>query len=70
MDPVVLIVILIVVVIVLLLVFSAIRVVQQYERGVIFVLGRFTGAKGPRNAGCSNAPGAITSRQASLHRTP
>ena len=47
MDPVVLIVVLIVVVIVLLLVFSAIRVVQQYERGVIFVLGRFTGAKGP-----------------------
>ncbi|QBD82008.1 slipin family protein [Ktedonosporobacter rubrisoli] len=36
--------------IVLLLVFlalSAIRVVQQYERGVIFVLGRLTGAKGP-----------------------
>ncbi len=26
---------------------SAIRVVQQYERGVIFVLGRLTGAKGP-----------------------
>ncbi len=37
-------------IIVLLLVivaFSAIRVVQQYERGVIFVLGRLTGAKGP-----------------------
>ena len=37
-------------VIVLLLVFfalSAIRVVQQYERGVIFVLGRLIGAKGP-----------------------
>src|SRR5579884_2877644 len=36
--------------IVLLFVFlalSAIRVVQQYERGVIFVLGRLTGAKGP-----------------------
>jgi regulator of protease activity HflC (stomatin/prohibitin superfamily) len=36
--------------IVLLLVFlalSAMRVVQQYERGVIFVLGRLTGAKGP-----------------------
>src|SRR5881392_2699981 len=36
--------------IVLLLVFfalSAIRVVQQYERGVIFVLGRLIGAKGP-----------------------
>src|SRR5260221_10009895 len=47
MDQVVLIVVIIVVVIVLLLVFSAIRVVQQYERGVIFVLGRFTGAKGP-----------------------
>src|SRR5437660_7482469 len=34
----------------LLLVFlalSAIRVVQQYERGVIFVLGRLIGAKGP-----------------------
>jgi regulator of protease activity HflC (stomatin/prohibitin superfamily) len=26
---------------------SAIRVVQQYERGIIFVLGRLTGAKGP-----------------------
>lgn len=37
-------------VIVLILVFlalSGIRVVQQYERGVIFVLGRLTGAKGP-----------------------
>jgi regulator of protease activity HflC (stomatin/prohibitin superfamily) len=36
--------------IVLVLVFlapSAIRVVQQYERGVIFVLGHLTGAKGP-----------------------
>jgi regulator of protease activity HflC (stomatin/prohibitin superfamily) len=47
MDPVVLIVIGIVVVIVLMVLFSAIRVVQQYERGVIFVLGRFSGAKGP-----------------------
>ena len=26
---------------------SAIRIVQQYERGVIFVLGRLIGAKGP-----------------------
>jgi regulator of protease activity HflC (stomatin/prohibitin superfamily) len=36
--------------IILLLVFlplSALRVVQQYERGVIFVLGRLIGAKGP-----------------------
>src|SRR5229473_5214644 len=47
MDPVVLIVVAIVVVIVLMVLFSAIRVVQQYERGVIFVLGRLTGAKGP-----------------------
>jgi regulator of protease activity HflC (stomatin/prohibitin superfamily) len=47
-DPIVaFIVIGIVVVIVLMLLFSAIRVVQQYERGVIFVLGRLTGAKGP-----------------------
>jgi len=30
-----------------MLIFSAIRVVQQYERGVIFVLGKLTGAKGP-----------------------
>ena len=27
--------------------FSTIRIVQQYERGVIFVLGRLIGAKGP-----------------------
>jgi len=38
---------LLLVVIILMLVFSAIRVVQQYERGVIFVLGKLTGAKGP-----------------------
>jgi regulator of protease activity HflC (stomatin/prohibitin superfamily) len=30
-----------------ILMLSAIRVMQQYERGVIFVLGRLTGAKGP-----------------------
>jgi regulator of protease activity HflC (stomatin/prohibitin superfamily) len=30
-----------------ILMLSAIRVVQQYERGVIFVLGRLTGARGP-----------------------
>jgi regulator of protease activity HflC (stomatin/prohibitin superfamily) len=33
--------------VILLFVFSGIRIVQQYERGVIFVLGRLTGAKGP-----------------------
>jgi regulator of protease activity HflC (stomatin/prohibitin superfamily) len=34
-------------IILLFLLFSAIRVVQEYERGVIFRLGRFVGAKGP-----------------------
>src|ERR1700680_3010480 len=33
--------------ILILLLLSAIRVVQQYERGVIFVLGRLIGPKGP-----------------------
>jgi regulator of protease activity HflC (stomatin/prohibitin superfamily) len=37
----------VVVLFLLILALSAIRVVQQYERGVIFVLGRLTGAKGP-----------------------
>ncbi|MGZ3625846.1 MAG: slipin family protein [Ktedonobacteraceae bacterium] len=40
-------IVVLVVIIILMLVFSAIRVVQQYERGVIFVLGKLTGAKGP-----------------------
>jgi regulator of protease activity HflC (stomatin/prohibitin superfamily) len=33
--------------IVVLLVFSAIRILNEYERGVIFTLGRYTGTKGP-----------------------
>jgi regulator of protease activity HflC (stomatin/prohibitin superfamily) len=33
--------------VVLLLLFSAIRIVKEYERGVIFRLGRVIGAKGP-----------------------
>src|SRR5437660_7774785 len=37
----------VVVLILLMLLFSAVRVVQQYERGVIFVLGRLIGPKGP-----------------------
>src|SRR5260370_37973944 len=37
----------VVLVILVFLALSGIRVVQQYERGVIFVLGRLTGAKGP-----------------------
>jgi len=34
-------------VIILFLLFSSVRVVTEYERGVIFRLGRFVGAKGP-----------------------
>jgi regulator of protease activity HflC (stomatin/prohibitin superfamily) len=49
MDSTIIIVLVIsgIVLILLMVLFSAIRVVQQYERGVIFVLGRLTGAKGP-----------------------
>ena len=47
MNALVLVVIGILVFLLLILALSAIRVVQQYERGVIFVLGRLTGAKGP-----------------------
>ena len=36
-----------VVVIVVLLIASAIRVLREYERGVIFRLGRLIGSKGP-----------------------
>jgi regulator of protease activity HflC (stomatin/prohibitin superfamily) len=42
-----LVVLLIVVVLILLLIRSAVRIVQEYERGVIFRLGRVIGAKGP-----------------------
>ena len=37
----------IVVALVVVLLFSAIRVLNEYERGVMFTLGRFTGIKGP-----------------------
>src|SRR3989442_3577758 len=49
MDPTLITVLVIgvLVLILLMVLFSAIRVVQQYERGVIFVLGRLIGAKGP-----------------------
>ena len=36
-----------IVVIVLIFLMNAIRVVREYERGVIFRLGRLVGAKGP-----------------------
>ncbi len=47
MIAVVLVIIGALVLLLIILALSAIRVVQQYERGVIFVLGRLTGAKGP-----------------------
>ena len=37
----------VIIVIVALLVFSSIRVLNEYERAVMFTLGRFTGIKGP-----------------------
>ena len=37
----------VVVVILLVLVISSIRILKEYERGVMFTLGRFTGVKGP-----------------------
>src|SRR5512135_1017058 len=42
-----LIILIVVILLVLILVPSAIKIVQEYERGVIFRLGRLTGAKGP-----------------------
>jgi regulator of protease activity HflC (stomatin/prohibitin superfamily) len=47
MNPLVLVVIGTLVLVLVIIALSAIRVVQQYERGVIFVLGRLIGAKGP-----------------------
>jgi len=47
MNSLVLIVIGALVLLLVIIALSAIRVVQQYERGVIFVLGRLIGAKGP-----------------------
>src|SRR5437016_7501082 len=49
MDTTIIIVLVIsvIVLILLMVLFSAIRIVQEYERGVIFRLGRLIGAKGP-----------------------
>jgi regulator of protease activity HflC (stomatin/prohibitin superfamily) len=32
---------------VLIILFSAVKILREYERGVVFTLGRFTGVKGP-----------------------
>jgi regulator of protease activity HflC (stomatin/prohibitin superfamily) len=37
----------VVAVLVLLFLYSAVRVLREYERGVVFTLGRYTGTKGP-----------------------
>src|SRR5581483_9206600 len=47
MDPLILALIGVIVLIVIFFGLSGIRIVQQYERGVIFILGRLIGAKGP-----------------------
>src|SRR5438477_13089359 len=47
MDPTLLIVIGAIVLILVIFALSGLRVVQHYERGVIFILGRLSGAKGP-----------------------
>ncbi|MGH8142387.1 MAG: slipin family protein [Steroidobacteraceae bacterium] len=39
--------IVVVVIIVLILIVSSIRILKEYERGVMFTLGRFSGVKGP-----------------------
>src|SRR5947209_14711859 len=47
MDPILLTVIGAIVLILVIFALSGLRVVQQYERGVIFILGNLAGAKGP-----------------------
>ncbi len=37
----------IVVVVVLVIFYSSVRILREYERGVVFTLGRYTGTKGP-----------------------
>ena len=37
----------VIVAILLVLVVSSIRILKEYERGIMFTLGRFTGVKGP-----------------------
>ena len=47
MGPLIVSLIVVVVIILIFLALSGLRIVQQYERGVIFILGRLIGAKGP-----------------------
>ena len=34
-------------IVLLFVIFSAIRILNEYERGVVFTLGRYTATKGP-----------------------
>jgi regulator of protease activity HflC (stomatin/prohibitin superfamily) len=40
-------VVVVILIIVLVFLYSAIRILREYERGVVFTLGRYTGTKGP-----------------------
>ena len=40
-------ILIVVVVLALIFIYSSIRVLREYERGVVFTLGRYTGTKGP-----------------------
>ena len=42
-----LITVIVIAVLVLILIYASIRVLREYERGVVFTLGRYTGTKGP-----------------------
>src|SRR3990170_8785568 len=35
------------IILILLLLMAAVKILREYERGVVFTLGRFTGVKGP-----------------------
>jgi regulator of protease activity HflC (stomatin/prohibitin superfamily) len=39
--------IIVIAVLVLIFIYASIRVLREYERGVVFTLGRYTGTKGP-----------------------
>ena len=40
-------IVLIVVIFLLAVLYSSVRILREYERGVVFTLGRYTGTKGP-----------------------
>ena len=42
-----LITVIVIAVLVLILIYASIRILREYERGVVFTLGRYTGTKGP-----------------------